>query len=105
MNAALSMRAAASRQARAVERDARAARRAARASCAARSSSRPRASARHCSCNVGPGQLFGFGRPGGFLRGRQLLPTVGCPSTTTRMLAAQSRNWLERRDHALMVSW
>ena len=51
-----------------------------------------------------PRQLLGFGRAGGFLRGRQLRRRQLRPSTTVRLLAAHSRSWVERRDHAVMVS-
>ena len=51
-----------------------------------------------------PGELFGFGGAGGFLRGRQLRRRSTAVDDVSRLWAAHSRSWVERRDHAVMVS-
>ena len=104
VNAAFSIFAAASAR-RARSNGARAPRAAPRAlpRSAARSRRSPRASARHCSMSSPRRALRVW--PGGSLSARPpAAPRSAAPSTTSRLCAAHSRSWDERRDHAVMVS-
>ena len=80
------------------------ARRAARASRnAGRSTSKLRASSRHCCCNwIHPSSSGLAGRVAFWAAAS--CAALNAPSTETRLCAAHSRNCDDRRDHARMVS-